>query len=186
MRLCLVRALITASRTSSQSASLPCPFSPQAVSPKPASTTVWPRDVRAAMLSLVAACEYIRGFMAGQNTAGPENARYRVESRSSARPFAAFAMIFAVAGRSSMRSASLAKEIWGMEWASASSNVSVCTRSQVSAAKVSGVTKFCALAVITVMTRAPSRTRLLAYPAALKTAIPPLTPRRITLPSSGV
>ena len=83
-----------------------------------------------------------------------------VEARSSAWPFAIFAIRSAVAGATTIRSVSRASRIWPTSNSLAASNKSVKACSPASAPADSGVTNCCAAAVITTRTAAPrSRSR---------------------------
>jgi len=105
-------------------------------------------------------------FIAGASTSGASVANAVVDSRSSARPQASFAMVLAVAGTIAKTSASSASETW---WtcASASSHRPTATGSPVSARNVVGPTNRVADSVITTLTRQPARIRARAISHAL-------------------
>ena len=71
-----------------------------------------PRDSRVRTLACVAACSHISVCIAGATTSGAALARTVVPSRSSARPVASFASVFAVAGAMTIRSADWPSATW--------------------------------------------------------------------------
>ncbi len=100
------RARSTTAATSSGSDIRPAPTSPSASSPKPGPTTVAPRSTSSARLACVAACSHIAVFIAGARTSGPRWASAVSVRRSSASPCARRAIVWAVSGATTSRSAS--------------------------------------------------------------------------------
>ena len=134
-----------AAAISSGSAMRPMPASPaSAISPAFGPTTATPSPASRARLRRVAGCSHIRGFIAGATRTGRSVASSTVEARSSACPPAILAMRSAVAGATTMRSASRASLMWPTSNSVAGSNRSVNTRSPESAPADSGVTNSCA------------------------------------------
>ena len=152
-----------AATISSGSAMRPSPASPlSAISPAVRADEVRRRpSASVARLRRVAGCAHIFGFMAGAISTGLSVASSTVEARSLARPLASFAIRSAVAGATTIRSASRDSRIWPTSCSSWRSNSSVKTWSAVSAPTDSGVTNSCAAAVIT----AAHRGAALAQPA---------------------
>ena len=88
----------------------PGPYSPQAMSPSSGPTTSTPSRSSVLRFRCVAGCSHIRTFMAGAISTRLSVAISRVEARSSACPFAIFAIRSAVAGATTTRSAE--RESW--------------------------------------------------------------------------
>ena len=101
----VVSAARIAARIASGSANRPGPNSPQAISPASGPTNRTPSAASCATLRRVAACSHIRTFIAGATSTPVSVAKSRVEARSSARPCAIFANRSAVAGATTIRSA---------------------------------------------------------------------------------
>ncbi|OQB45941.1 MAG: hypothetical protein BWY00_01665 [Firmicutes bacterium ADurb.Bin153] len=95
---------------------------------------------------------------------------------SSAIPFAALPMKFAVAGQITASLALFARETCLMSHSSGSSNMSVTTLLPVRLLKVSSETNFVALGVIITRTSKPALFSRLASSVDLAAAIPPVTP----------
>src|SRR5205823_3660151 len=129
---------------------------------------------------------HMRLFIAGAKTTGHAAAQIIKLTRSSHSPCATLAIMFAVAGATSIRSAcSVSAMCCGSE-DSTRSNVSVRTLRPESATNVSGVTNFVASRVITTDTPAPTCTSLLTTSATLYAAIPPQTATMISRPPSAL
>src|SRR5690606_4751102 len=113
--------------------------------------------------------------IAGHRVIGAAVARHRVLTRSSASPCASFAMVLAVAGATSTRSAQRASSMWPMAASAAASHSEVRTGRPDSAWKVCTPTKRCALSVIATCTCAPASPSRRTSSAALYAAMPPHT-----------
>ena len=138
----------------------PGPCSASAMAPSFGPTTATPSRVSVARLRCVAGCSHMRTFMAGAIRIGSVVAKSTVEARSSACPQAIFAIRFAVAGATTIASASRASRIWPMSASSSRSNRSVWARDPAKEAAASGVTNCCAPLVRMQRTPAPrSRSR---------------------------
>jgi hypothetical protein len=122
-------------------------------------TTRTPSARRVARLRCVAGCSHMRTFMAGAIRIGRVVASSTVEARSSACPPAIRAMRFAVAGATTMASASRASLMCPMSASSSRSKRSVWVRCPEIAEAAIGVTKACAPAVMTQRTEAPRSRR---------------------------
>src|SRR5579884_1960113 len=94
-----------ASKISAGSGSRPGPESAPVSRPTAGSSTIAPRRRSVATFSRVAGCSHISVCIAGANTTGQRAVSNVLVSRSSARPWAAFASRSAVAGATSTRSA---------------------------------------------------------------------------------
>ena len=153
-------AACTAATISSGSAIRPKPYSPQAMSPSFGPTVRTPSASTCARLRRVAGWSHIRTFIDGATSTGVSVASSRVEARSSARPCASFAIRSAVAGATTIRSATRDNWICPISASSVRSNSAEYTRSPASAATDSGVTNCVAATVSTGVTAAPrSRSR---------------------------
>ena len=111
----------TAAAIRSGSARRPGPTMPQARAPSSGSTMVCPRPRKVSRLRRVAGWFHMLVFIAGASTTGPVKARYRVERKSSARPWANFASRSAVAGATTRAWASCATRMCSTALASVSS-----------------------------------------------------------------
>jgi hypothetical protein len=123
-----------------------------------------------ATLACVAGWVHIPASIAGAASTGHEAASASVVRRLSARPCASLAIVFAVAGAITSRSAAWASPTCAMCVGSPSPGAahrSAYTGRPVSAWKVSGATKRIAASVITTSTRAPACVRWLASVQAL-------------------
>ena len=98
----------------------------------------------------------MRGFMAGATSTGLSVAISTQVARSSAWPPAILASRSAVAGATTIRSASRDRRMWPISRSSSRSNSSAKTRSLVSAPTDSGVTNSCAALVMTARTAIPA------------------------------
>ena len=105
------RRAAMAARIAAGSAMRPGPLSPSARGPSSGPTNETPSSARRARLRRVAGWRHIRVFMAGAARTGPSVASSAVVARSSAMPWAIFAMMSAVAGATTARSASRASRI---------------------------------------------------------------------------
>ena len=94
-----------AARISIGSAMRPMPNSLQAIGPSPGPTCFTPRSFRFARLSCVAPWCHMRTFIAGAISTGLSVASSAVVARSSAKPPAILAMMSALAGATTSRSA---------------------------------------------------------------------------------
>ena len=103
-----------------------------------------PSACSVATLRRVAGLSHMRGFMAGATSTGLSVAISTDVARSSAWPPAILASRSAVAGATTIRSASRDRRMWPISRSSSRSNSSVKTRSPVSAPTESGVTNSCA------------------------------------------
>ncbi|OIQ65374.1 hypothetical protein GALL_530670 [mine drainage metagenome] len=130
----------------------------------------------------MAGCSHISRFIAGAYNTGLPAASRRVESRSSANPCAARAMVCAVAGATTMRSAARANSICAMALGTRTSHRSVNTGRPDKAWKVASPTKRLAASVSTTCTVAPALTSSRVSSADLYAATPPVTARRMCLP----
>ncbi len=110
---------------------------------------------------------YIWVFMAGAMTIGARVAKAVELSISSAKPWAIFAMILAVAGAMSSSAARSARAMCSTAIAECNVNIAVTTGRCVIACRVRGLMNCCAAAVITTSTSKPCLTKRLAKSAAL-------------------
>jgi len=129
---------------------------------------------------------YIWLFIAGAIRIGAVVAMAIVESRSSAMPLRTFPMMFAVAGATRSRLALWASEMCPISDSLMRLNRSVWTGFFDRVCSVSGVMKWAPAAVSTTTTLAPSFRSSRTISHALYAAIPPVTPRTISLPASVV
>ncbi len=111
-----------------------------------------------ATLRCVAALLHICRFIAGATSSGQSRARHSVDSRSSAMPCASLAMKSAVAGATTIASASRESSMCPMALAAPESHRSVSTGLPESAWKVIGAMNCVAASVITTSTAMPSLT----------------------------
>ena len=118
--------------------------------PSAGSTTTTPRPRSVATLAAVAGCSHISVCMAGASTTGHRAVSRVLVSRSSASPWAAFAIRSAVAGATTTRSADCPIRTCGTSWTS--SHTSVDTGLPDSAAHVGAPTNSSAAAVGTTVT----------------------------------
>ncbi len=137
-------------------------------------TIVTPRLRRVAMFATVAGFCHISVCMAGAMTSGAVLARTVLPSRSSARPTASLAIVFAVAGAITMRSADW--PIATCRTSATPSYRSVATGLRLIASRVGRPTKRSAASVATTCTECPSSTSARMTPTALYAAMPPVTP----------
>ena len=107
------------------------------------------------MFSSVIGFSYIFTFIASANIVLLPAARTIVLSRSSAMPFAAFAILLAVAGQIRIRSESFARSIWRVDTIPPE-NISVKTGFLLKVSNISGVMNCWADFVITTLTSTPS------------------------------
>ena len=91
----------------------PTPTSVPVIRPSSGSTTINPRLRKVSTFSVVAGLSHISVCIAGTKTFGAVEARTILVSRSSDRPVANLASRSAVAGAITIRSFSLAIDIWG-------------------------------------------------------------------------
>ena len=112
----------TALAISKGSARRPGPNSASAMAPSLGPTTRTPSLFRVARFRRVAGCRHMRTFIAGAIRIGRVVARRTVEARSEASPLAIRAIRFAVAGATTMASASRASLMWPISASSARSN----------------------------------------------------------------
>ena len=127
----------------------PTPEAPQAKYPAAGSILCQPRAWSFAIFSCVTGFSYIALFIAGAKKIGDVTASSVVVSMSSAMPAAALAMMFAVAGAMSTRSAKRARAMCSTFQCAGSSHMSSDTGCPVISRKVSGVTKWAASFVMT-------------------------------------
>ena len=170
----------------SVSASRPGPTVPQASSPSSGSTKVNPRSWRTSTFSRTAGEAYIWLFIAGARRTGASVAITTVESMSSAMPPRIFPRIFAVAGAITRRLARCAREMCPISDSAMRSNRSVQTGFFERVCRVRGVMNRAPEAVRITRTPAPSLRSVRTISHALYAAIPPVTPRTISLPESVV
>ena len=136
----LPRSDNAAAAISSGSAIRPMPASPaSAISPAFGPTTATPSPASCARLRWVAGCSHIRGFIAGATSIGRSVASSTAQARSSAWPPAILASRSAVAGATTIRSASRASLMWPTSNSVVGSNRSVNARSAESALADRGV-----------------------------------------------
>ena len=145
----------------------PMPVSPQAWSPAAGPANATPSSSSLRRFRCVAGLSHISTFIAGATIRPQCRASTSVESRSSARPFAALARKFALAGATTIRSRSRDSSICDMLSGMRGSQRSVQTVWPVSACRVTGVTKRVAASVMTTRTSQPALPRARASPAAL-------------------
>src|SRR5690606_11506496 len=157
------------------SARRPGPDSPSASGPSSGPMTLAPRSRSRATLAWVAGCSHMRWFIAGHRVIGAVVARHRVLTRSSARPWASLAMVLAVAGAMTTRSAQRASSMWPIAASAAASHRLVRTGCPDSAWNVCAPTKRCALSVMATCTCAPASPSRRSSSAALYAAMPPHT-----------
>ena len=134
----------------------PAPVSPQAKKPPSGPTKCAPLARSVSTLRRVASAVHMPVFIAGARSRGAFAASRVVESISSARPTASLARMLAVAGATTHRSASLAREMCATSQVSGRAKVSVTTGWLARVSKVSGVTNSVAFFVMTTRTWAPS------------------------------
>ena len=121
-----------AATISSGSAMRPSPASPlSAISPRVRADEGTPSSASVARLRRVAGCVHIFGFIAGAISTYLSVASSTVEARSLARPSASLAIRSAVAGATTIKSASRDRRIWPTSCSSLRSNRSVNTWSAV-------------------------------------------------------
>ena len=173
------RAAITASAMSTGSSIRPGPNSPHACSPSAGPRTVAPSACSRATLRCVAGCSHILLFIAGARKSGAVVARHSVVSRSSAKPFASLARMFAVAGAMTTASAQRANSMWPIAASASASHKSVRGRLPARACSAVGVTNRCAFLVKTGTISASKPRRCLTSSADFTPAMPPLTPSRM-------
>src|SRR3984957_7445136 len=118
---------------------LPKPLSPQARSPSSGPMKETPLSLKRATLAFVAGCCHIATFIAGAIKRGAFVVRSVVEAKSSARPWATLAIISALAGATTTRSASRARRICPISISSVRENKSEYTGSPERAAQERGV-----------------------------------------------
>ena len=162
-------------KISAGSGSRPLPVSAPVRRPSAGSMTTAPRERSVATLAWVAGCSHISVCIAGANTTGQRAVSSVLVSRSSASPWAAFAIRSAVAGATTTSSASWPIRTCGTSWTSA--HTSVLTGLPDSAAHVGAPTNSSAAAVGTTVTSWPDSVNSRSSSQALYAAIPPLTPR---------
>ena len=90
------------------------------------------------MFRCTAGLAHMSGFMAGAISTGPRRTRYNVDTKSSAKPCAAFARKSAVAGAMQNSSARSASVMWAPNGKSCGSNTSQATGRPERAAKRGG------------------------------------------------
>ena len=163
----------------------PEPVMPEARRPTAGPATVMPRDLSVSTLCCVAGLSYMWPSMAGQTTTGARVASTVVVRASSASPWAMRAMVLAVAGATTTRSARSAMATWSILSSVLGSNMSVTTGRWVMLPKARGDANLVAASVMTTSTIAPCWVSLLARSTALWQAMLPETPSAMVLPSSG-
>ena len=119
----------------------PEPVMPEARRPTAGPATVMPRDLSVATLCCVAGLSYMWPSMAGQTTTGARVASTVVVRASSASPWAMRAMVLAVAGATTTRSARSAMATWSIRSSVLGSNMSVTIGRWVMLPKASGDAK---------------------------------------------
>jgi hypothetical protein len=150
---------IVSARISSGSSMRPSPVSPQAWSPLPGPSTVVPSARSCATLRCVAGCDHISRFIAGATSSAQRSigrATQASASRSSARPCSSRARKSALAGATTIASASRVRLMCAMLLGSRASHGSANTGRPESACSVTAPMKRCADSVITTCTLAPS------------------------------
>ena len=175
-----VKKASTSSRICAGSRRRPSPTSPQAWLPASGPENRTPSPFRVRTFRTVAGFLHICTFIAGQSISGHSRASKVLETKSSAIPLAAFAMILAVAGATTIRSLFLRREICGSRILG--SHISSATGFPLSVSNVSGPTNCAAALVIMTSTSAPAFTSRRRSSQALYAAIPPVTPKRICFP----
>src|SRR5690606_26270740 len=120
-------------------------------------------------------CSHMRWFIAGATASGASVARQTVLTRSSAKPCASLAMVLAVAGATTTRSAQRASSRWPIAASAVASHSELRTVRCDTAWKLCGSTKRCAASVIATWTSAPASRRRRTSSTALYAAIPPHT-----------
>ena len=128
------------SRIACGSAMRPRPNSPHAISPSSGPTNSMPSAFSVARLRRVAGCSHMRTFMAGAASTRLSAASSTAVARSSASPCAILARRSAVAGATTIKSASRDRRICPISASSLRSNRSVKAFSSVSTESESGVT----------------------------------------------
>ena len=156
----------SAARTISSGSTIrPTPSSPSAVSPSSGPMRTTPRARSVSAFARVAACDHIRGFIAGATSVGPRCASAASVRTLSASPYASFASVLAVHGATTRRSARV-------RWRYTSSSGG----RRASARNVSAVTNRSAPGVTSGTTSWPPFTSRRQISHALYAAIPPVTP----------
>src|SRR5512146_1116014 len=102
--------------------------------------------------------------------------------KSAARPRASRAMVRAVAGARTRRSARWVASMWPMRWLYSSDHMSSNTPWRDSVSNVSGATNLVAASVMTTCTSAPAFVSSRSNSTALYAAMLPVTPSRMRLP----
>ena len=151
-----VSSRVISARMASGSLIRPAPVSPQARYPPSGPTKTTPRSRRTAALCCVAGAVHMPVFMAGARRIGALVARTVVDSMSSAIPQAILAMMLAVAGAMTNRSAAFASAMCSTSQVSGRANVSVTTGWLERVSKVSGATNSVAFLVMMTWTAAPA------------------------------
>jgi hypothetical protein len=158
-------AAVTPAIRSSSSASRPGPVSPEVSGPLAGGTTSTPRRSSSARLARVAGCCHISVCIAGATTTGPGKASATLVSRSSARPAAIRARVWAVAGATTSTWPQRARATCST--AAGSSHTDAGTCRPVRAAKVARLTIASPALVRIGCTSAPARISSRASSAAL-------------------
>ena len=171
----LVRSTVRASSAiTSGSSKRPGPVSLPVRRPCAGSSTVIPRSRSVATFACVAGLSHISVCMAGASTTGHVATRMVEVSRSSARPAAARAMKSAVAGATTIRSASCPTRTCCTS--STRVNTPVSTGLPLNASNVAAPTKLSAFCVGITRTLSPASLKFRTRWQALYAAIPPETP----------
>ena len=160
------RPVISSSITST-AGSLPSPTVPQARCPQAGFKICQPRSAKTCRLCCVAALRYIFVFMAGAIMQGQVAASTVDVSASSAMPLAILAIMLAVAGTITSKSASAAVSICTIPQPGPVTNSSCTTAWPVRACSTTGEINSVACLVITQRTSAPFLVSQLAISAAL-------------------
>ena len=148
----------------------PAPTQPHASAPRSGPTVEKrppPSPSRRARLAWVSGFSHMFTFIAGASSTGPRPASTTAASRSSAIPAARRAMLSAVAGAITTRSASSARRMWPISASLPRSKRSRDTGLPDSACSVSGVMNWVAASVMTTRTEAPALTSNLQSSAPL-------------------
>src|SRR5438093_83724 len=178
-------ASTTAASVFSSDARRPGPTSPEASGPDSGSTTRTPRALSRAIFSCVAGFCHMCVSIAGAMTTGALVASTVVAMRSSAMPFARREMTCAVAGATTMTSASRPIATCPTARSSCIWNISTSTGRYVSAWNVIGRTNSVAERLMTTCTVAPACVSRRASSIDLYAAIEPVTPRTMKRPRSA-